>query len=199
MGIRVLVLLLAAIVCAAVACSSDPVRPAYEDGRQSGPSGGSGGGGATLSDAGGRIASDAGDAGACTDLANTGLVVDETAVNTDFVGVGGSIVDGTYNIVEVRLYVGASGTPGPTNRTHQGSIRVTGSTYESVIVARTAGGPAPEVRNQGTLSPNGTNAATLELTCPTTSQEQLTYSAATNTLTIFNSGTKLAFTMTKRP
>jgi hypothetical protein len=133
-------------------------------------------------------------------LPNTGVLVDENAVTGDFVPLGGTIADGTYDIVEARRYLGSTGQGGPTSTTYQGSIRITNTTtYESVIVTATGGAPGIEARETGTLAPNGTTALTLALTCPSASQEQLTYSAANTSLTLSNTVTKVTFTLTKQP
>jgi hypothetical protein len=199
MGLRILLVVSAALF-AFGGCSKTPVRPPHEGDRSSGPAGG-GGEFIPLTDGGvPGVLTDGGDAGDCTDLANTGLVVDENAVAGDFAAAGGEIADGTYNIVEAQLYLGASGGfPGPTNRSFQGSIRVTGGKYESVLVTRTAGVAGAEARSEGTLTANGASSATLALTCPTGSEEQLAYSVTATGLTLSNTATRETFVFAKAP
>ena len=159
-----------------------------------GSSGGTGDGG--TSEAG---PTDAGDGGTCTDLANTGFVVDEDVVNDDLpAGTGGTITDGTYDITSVRLHQGAAALPGPTGNSYQGAIRVTGPTYERVVVFKSSAGAGSEVHSSGTFTPTGIN-ATIALTCPSASQEQVTYSVLNDTLTVSNLVTKASFVFTKRP
>lgn len=191
-----------AIAFAAVsgtACSDDPKRPAVLTDGPARPGMGSGGGTGTGDGGSSEAGTTAGDGGTCTDLENTGFVVDENVVN-DYLpaGTGGTIADGTYDIAQVRLHQGAGALPGPTGNSYQGSIRVTGATYERVVVFKSSAGAGSEVRSTGTLTPSGIN-ATITLTCPSPTQEQVTYSALNDTLTVSNLVTKASFVFTKRP
>lgn len=181
------------------ACASDPVRPPIEDDRRSGPVGTSAGGSPGTSDGGVQPIRDAG--GLCTDLQGSSAIVDEIALVDDFIGAGGPLADGTYNIIEARLYLGntGSGLPGPTNRSYQGSIRISDTRYESVLVTRTGGVAGPEVRTSGTLTGDGTTGATLALTCPSPAQDRYTYSATANGLTLSNPVTRVTFVYAKAP
>lgn len=189
---------LAFVAAAAPACSDDPKRPAVladetAPPRTSGSIGGGDGGSKP-----GPTADDP-DGGACTDLENTGPLVDESVVNEELpAGAGGEIADGTYDITDVRLHQGLSALPGPTGASYQGSIRVTGTTYERVVVFKSSTGAGSEVRSAGTFTPSGIN-ATIALTCPSPTQEQVTYSVLNDTLTVSNLVTKASFVFTKRP
>jgi hypothetical protein len=194
------IFLLVAALSAAMfgsACGDDPKRPAPGiEGRYQPGNAAAGGGGST--DGGVADASDGGDAGACTNLSNTGTVVDLNAVNDDLPpGTGGTVLDGTYDIVEARLYQGLAGVPGLTGTTYQGSIRITGPTFERVVIVRTAAGPS-ETRSTGTFAASGTS-ATIGLTCPVAAQEQLAYSVLNNSLTLSNHATKESFVFARQP
>jgi hypothetical protein len=181
------------------ACEEDPKRPpVLGDGpAQPGSSvGGGGGEGGVLprGDAG-----DAGDGGSCTDLPNTGTEVPQNAVVDDVTpGSGGTIVEGTYNLTEARLLQGPSALPGPTGYSFQASIRITGQLYERVLVVKSSGGATSETRSTGTFVPNGTS-ATIVLSCPSSNQESVTYSAGSDSLTVSNLITKESFVFTRKP
>jgi hypothetical protein len=181
------------------ACAEDPKRPPYEGDRSASIGGSAGGGGGAPTD-GGRSgeAGLADDGGSCTDLVNEGVATDVNDVVGDFVGAGGIITDGTYTIVEARRFLGAGGVPTVTNTSLQGTIRITGSTFERVLVTTVAGVAGQETRARGTFTTNGTNAATINITCPTASDEPQTYSATTNGVTLSNTATKVTLTFTKR-
>lgn len=192
-------LALAFVAVSGTACSDDPKRPAVLTDGPARPGIGAGGG---TDDGGSSEAgptTDAGDGGTCTDLENTGFVVDESVVNDDLpAGTGGTVADGTYDITGVRLHQGAGALPGPTGNSYQGSIRVTGASYERVVVFKSSAGAGSEIRSTGTLTPSGIN-ATIALTCPSPTQEQVTYSVMNDTLTVSNLVTKASFVFTKRP
>lgn len=190
-------LALAFAAVSGTACSDDPTRPAVLTDGPARPGVAGGGGDGGSSEAG--PTTDAGDGGTCTDLENTGFVVDESVVNDELpAGTGGAIADGTYDITGVRLHQGVAALPGPTGSSYQGSIRVTGATYERVLVFKSSAGAGSEVRSTGTLTPSGIN-ATIALTCPSPTQEHVTYSVLNDTLTVSNLVTKASFVFTKRP
>ncbi|MBX3201288.1 MAG: hypothetical protein KF894_24345 [Labilithrix sp.] len=189
-------LVLAMTAALGSACSEETVRPAVlDDGRaQPAP-----GGGSSPSDGGGEGDLDAGDAGSCTSLENTGLEVEELAVNDDLPpGTGGTVADGVYDISTARVYQGAAGLPGPTGNVYQGSIRVTDQVYERVLTLKSAAGASAETRSAGTFTPAGNN-ATIAITCPSALQEQVTYTALDNSLVVSNLVTKTSLILTKRP
>lgn len=182
------------------ACSEEPKRPPVTtDGTGTPDLGGVGGGGGDGGGGDGGLG-DGGDAGTgCTELAPTGGVINQNAVNDDPpAGTGGTIEDGVYDITDALVYVGAAGLPGPTGSSFQGSIRITGTTFERVIVFRSSAGASTETRSSGTLATTNSN-ATVTLACPTASQEQLTYSVATTSVTFSNLVTKESFTFTRQP
>ena len=192
-----LLLPLVAIPLVGTACKDEPKRPAVYGGGIAQP----GSGGGNIVEAGGT---DAGtdtdtDAGSCTDLVNAGLAVDQTAVADDLTaGTGGAVTDGAYNLSEARIYVGASGTPGPTNVVYKETIRITAPTFERVVVFTSSGGSTSEIRSAGTFTQNGTTGV-ITLTCPSQNTEQVTYTAASNTLTITNVVTKESFVYVLQP
>ena len=199
---RPVLFLLAVAVSALLggACGDDPKRPAVTgDGTVQPGTGGAGAGGGAGEGgvADGGIA-DAGDGGACTDLANTGAIINQNAVNDEVPsGTGGVVTDGTYDLTDAVVYQGAGGLPGPTGNSFQGSIRITGDAYERVMVFRSSAGAASEIRSRGTFTQSDIN-GTIALVCPAPSQEAVTYSVNANTLTITNLGTKESLSFTKQ-
>jgi hypothetical protein len=185
------------VLAVVAACNHEIKKPPHEPDRNSGPTGSGGGGYVNPTDASSPSTEDG---GACTDLEITGSVIDENGVNGEFTAVGGVILDGTYDIVEARLYLGASGLGGPTSTTYQGSVRINGTSYESAVIAAAPGAPSVETRSKGTLNPDGADAgAALELTCPVGSNEDLTYTATGDSLTLYNPSTKVALVLRQRP
>jgi hypothetical protein len=179
-------------------CNKEIAKPPHEGDRTSGPSGG-GGGAVTIPTTGPTIA-DAGLVdGACTNLDVVGATVEGTGVNGDFTGSGGPIADGTYDLVQVSVYLGASGLGGPTGVTYQGAVRINGNVYESAII--TSGtGAAGETTTLGTLTPSGVDStASLVLSCPSGGLQSLLYSAQDTGLTLYNTSTKIAFVLRQRP
>lgn len=189
---------LALLACAAIACSDPPVRPPPAgDATESPGMGGAGGGGAAASDGGADAGGGDGGAEACTDLPKTGAVIDQNAYALDLPpGIGGDVEDGTYELTDAAVYVGAAGLPGPTGAAYQGTLRVTGQRFERVLVLSSAGGASAETASSGALTLAGIN-ATLALTCPSASQEQVTYSATPTSLVLSNLVTKESFTFTR--
>lgn len=204
---RKLVLILATTIAAAIssgACNDDPDRPPAASSGPNNPVSNAGGGGGTSPDSGvaneGGATQDSGDAGAaCTPLENSGAVIDENALNTEIpASTGGVILDGIYNVVEARVYVGLNGVPGPTGTTVQGTIRITGSAFERVIRLRSSAGATAEIRAAGTIVPDNTN-GTIDLVCPSVNQEQIAYSVANNSLTLTNLVSKETHVFLKQP
>jgi hypothetical protein len=204
MGKRVLGIMgfVAAIALAAACKEDEPRPPVAADDLPPQPGIGKGGGGGAadggVQPEGGRDAGDSGDAGTCTDLPNTGAAIDQTAVSGDPpAGTGGTISDGIYDLTDARVYQGISGVPGLTGASYQGTIRLTGQSYERVLVFKSSGGAIAESRVSGSFIPSGVN-GTIALTCPIAAQEQITYSVVTNSLTVSNLVTKESFTFTKK-
>lgn len=203
MGKRVLGILGFLAIVFAAACKEDEPRPPVAEDTSQPPGLGKGGGGAGADGGalveGGAVTDDSGDAGTCTDLVLTGAANDQTAVSGEPPnGTGGVILDGTYDITAAQVYVGISGVPGLTGASYQGTIRVLGTSYERALVTKTSGGATTENRVRGTIATNGVN-GTIALACPIASQEQVTYTVATNSLTMTNLVTKESFTFTKQP
>lgn len=180
-------------------CKDDPVRPPVLSEGADGPSaaggGGSRDGGAT--EDGGDVPDDL-DAGSCTDLENVATAVDQNAVTGDLpAGIGGTVADGVYTLVEARTYLGLSGVPGPTGITYQTTIRVTGTLFERVLRFESSGGTSSEIRSSGTFTQTGAT-GTIALTCPSTNTESVTFSATENGLTLSNLVTKESFVFARQ-
>jgi hypothetical protein len=155
---------------------------------------------------GGTLDANADGGGTCTDLstAGTNVVAENAVADTLAPGTGGNITDGTYNLIQVTLYQGTGGG-GPTGNTFQGTIRITGTTFERVLVEQATGGTPVESRVSGTITTSdaGTTSATLALTCPTAAGEQLTYTVVDTaqpiSLTLSNLTSKESFVFSKLP
>ena len=109
------------------ACNDhDPHPPSLTD--PGGAVGGGGGGGGGGDSTGGVDAGDT-DAGVCTDLDEPVNAVDENALSDDApIGLGGTLVDGVYDLSEADRYVGASGQAGLNGYSYREVIRITGGT-----------------------------------------------------------------------
>jgi hypothetical protein len=177
------------------ACGDDPKRPGVLADGPAQP----GLGGSSSSREAGTTEAGLTDAGACTDLANTGDEIPQTAVIDDVpAGKGGPLVDGIYHLKEARLHQGAGGLPGPTGYLFQGTIRLTGQLYERAFLLKSSGGASSEVRSSGSFIPNGVN-GTIALSCPSSSQEQVAYTATNDLLTLSNLVTKESFVFERKP
>jgi hypothetical protein len=180
-----------------LACEDETTRPPPAVYGKTDP-GTNAGGGQPGSDAG----TDAGsDAGACTTLTITGNRVDQLGiVGEPPPGTGGTVLDGTYDMIEAQLYLPDGGAPGVTGNSFRGSLRISGSTVErSVIFTGNAGGDSRSVV-RGTLTVSGAN-GTYAIACPSLAQESLAVSVPDGgaSLTLSNQVTKEAFVWSKRP
>lgn len=186
------------------ACQEDEKRP--PNATDTGQFGGIGGGGGSSGSSGeggagdgGAGAGDAGDAGSCNTFTNDGNAVEQDRIVGDPpTGTGGSITDGTYELTQARLYVGASGTPGPSGVTYRAVLRLTNGKLERTTSMQANQGATPiETRTFGDLVAGGST-FTVTQSCPTPFQDQYTYSVVTNTLNITSLITKESFTFTLR-
>jgi hypothetical protein len=195
-------LLVASALVASAACKQETERPPPAGDLSQAPPIGAGAGGGSGTGEGGTGdggEGDSGDAGgACTDLPLQGVVVDQNAVTGDPPnGSGGTVADGTYDLTLATLYVGAAGTPGPTGLEFRGVLRLSGGTFERVHEEALTGQPPQEERTSGTFAAGGTTFS-LARSCPTPAQDQLSYSAISNTLVITSLLTRESFTFTLR-
>lgn len=188
-------------VLALAACKDDPKRPPVANGGDSVYPGSSISGGGIATDGGhsdSGITADSGDAGECSDLDDTTAAeVQQNAVLDDMpAGQGGVILDGTYDLIEARVYI-SSGVPGLTNTTIKGLIRITGTTFERITTVRIGTNAETTSAVSGTISSSDTN-ATIALSCPTPAQEPVTYSVLNNTLTLSHFSTHESFVYRKQ-
>lgn len=198
MRIVALALLLGLVALGAQACNDtdDRPRPA-EDGTSSSYGPGAAGGGSSNEGGAGDAGFDASiDAGACNDVSNDGVLVDELAVSGDPpLSEGGTILDGTYHLTAVNTYVGLSGVPGPTGVTYKATLVVQQGAIQSVIET-TASASTIENRAMYTYS-DSTTTLVLQSICPTTGQVlQEGYTARTSELLRTNLATKQVFSYT---
>jgi hypothetical protein len=192
---RPLSLLAFALVMASAfaACSDDPKRPphAADPSVQPGTPASGGGGG----EAGTRDSATPTQDGAtlCHDRQLTGIEVQETGVAGDPpAGTGGTLAEGNYDLIEAQKFVG-TGTPGATGVTYRASIRITGQLLDRYV--RQSGANDKIVR--GTFAQTGAS-ITFNATCPTQSQEQLTYTVTSNNLTLTDVIARTSWTFVKK-
>lgn len=184
-------------VGAAGACSDPPERPPAGGGSLSGGSagGGGGGGGEGGVDSG---TNDSGDGGVCNDLVIASQTVDRIGVlGEPPAGRGGTIVDGTYQLTDYSVFVGAGGVGGPTGITAKGAIRITAGTLDELYEFGGSGNPS--VRSaSSTYSATAATFATTEL-CPRAGVGATRqYTSNDTVLVLTDTATKEAFTFTKR-
>jgi hypothetical protein len=180
------------------ACSDPPAKPAPAiAGNAPLPnvSGSSGEGGTDASSA----STDGGDGGVCTDVTATGVLVDRTGVVGDPpVATGGTIVDGTYDLTQYTVYVGASGVGGPTGITAKATIRIAGGKIGEDIQIGGTGKTTTETTTSSVYTVTGATFAETVL-CPAGGGGlQLQFTAADPILTLTDTTVKEAFTFTKR-
>jgi hypothetical protein len=180
------------------ACTEQTDRPptAVVSGDPPTASGGGGGGG--RSD-GGSGSEGGADGGACTDLTNTGTLVDRTGVPGDPpTALGGTVVDGDYDLSAYTVYVGVSGVAGPTGITAKSTIRISGGKIDQVLELGGTGKTTTTTASRSAFSASGATFAETEL-CPSTGAgRQLQFTAADPILTLTDATSKEAFTFTKR-
>jgi hypothetical protein len=192
--------LVALALAASVACQEDEPRPPPAgDLPQAPPLGVGAGGGGGGGGEGGAGGADGGlDAGACTDLSNEGIVVDQNGVIGDPpTGVGGAVAEGTYELTAASIYVGAGGTPGPTGIQIQGALRLQGGTFVRVHERALQGQPPQEARTSGSFASGGTTFS-LATDCPSVAADDLSYSVVANTLVLTSLVTRESYTFTLR-
>jgi hypothetical protein len=190
-GLGALVLLVAA------ACSDPATKPGPAVVTGTPPVTGGGGGGGSD---GGTDGGDAGDdAGVCTDLANTGTLVDRTGVQGDPpTSTGGTVVDGTYDLSAYTVYVGTSGVAGPTGITAKASIRIGAGKIDEVLELGGTGKTTTTTATRSGYAASGATFAETQL-CPATGAgAQLQFTASDTLLVLTDLSTKEAFTFTKR-
>jgi hypothetical protein len=189
------------ILGGAAACSSKESRPASAgDGTATVPNNaGNTEGGVDASSRDSSVDTGAADTGAaCNDVVLTGVLVDRTGINGDPpVGLGGTVVDGAYDLTSYSVYVGVAGVAGPTGITARGSIRIAGGKLDE-ITELSGSGPTTLVRKSSGYSAASATFATTEI-CPNVGGgTQRQFTAADPLLTLTDMVTKEAFTFTKR-
>lgn len=190
-GLGVVVLLVAA------GCSDPPAKPgpAVVTGPPVVTGGGGGGDGGSSADGGDAST----DAGVCTDLPNTGTLVDRTGVQGDPpTANGGTVADGTYDLSAYTVYVGASGVAGPTGITAKGTIRIGAGKIDQVLELGGTGKTPTATATRSAYTASGATFAETQL-CPATGAgAQLQFTANDTLLILTDLTTKEAFTFTKR-
>ncbi len=177
------------------ACSDPPQKPgtAVVSGTPPVVSGGGGGdGGASLAEGGA-------DGGVCSELPNTGLLVDRTGVQGEPpTSIGGTVVDGTYDLTAYAVYVGAAGVSGPTGITAKASMRIGAAKVDEIIELGGSGKTTTTTVRRSAYSASGATFAETQL-CPSTGAgAQFQFTAQDTNLTLTDLSTKEAFTFTKR-
>jgi len=150
--------------------------------------GGTGASGAAGTGGAAGTAGAAGGNGSCTNL-QPGPTIHETEVaETTPTPAGGDIADGTYIYTADTVYTNPGGSTGETGVTHQGAIKITGSTFEGI---RDGQGFS------GTLSTQGTT-LTLMIACPGTDSPEMQYTATPTTLQLYDDDLTNIDTFTKQ-
>lgn len=183
------------------ACADPEKKPAPAmPGTNTGGGGGGGGGSEGGAAEGGGSGIDAAEeAGVCNDLVNSGTLVDRTGVSGDPpVATGGTVVDGTYDLTAYSVYVGTSGTPGPTGITAKATIRIAAGKIEEIIEIGGTGKTTSVTTTSSVYSVTGATFAETEL-CPAGGGgRQLQFTANDPQLVLTDLTTKEAFTFAKR-
>lgn len=178
------------------ACSDPPQKPgvAVVSGTPPGVAGGGAGG-----DGGTAIAEGGADGGVCSDLLNSGQLVDRTGVQGDPpTATGGTVVDGTYDLTAYAVFVGAAGVAGPTGITAKASMRIGAGKVDEIIELGGTGKTATTTVTRSAFSASGSTFAETQL-CPATGAgAQLQFTAQDTILTLTDLSTKEAFTFTRR-
>lgn len=186
---------------ALLACKQDDPKPGYlGDGTSQVPVsiGTTEGGAPDSAIATDGAVADGGDAGACSEITLTGVLVDRIAIAFDPpVSTGGTVADGTYDLTLYQVYVGASGVGGPTGLTARSSLRIAAGKIDQII--QTGGStPTTTLVTRSTFKATGTAIATTELCPQLGGGDQLQYTAADPTLILRDPVTKEEFTFAKR-
>lgn len=118
---------------------------------------------------GGTIVNDGGVGTACSNLTQSGTLVDVVAVAGDPpTSTGGSLVDGTYVLTDDSIYVGLSGTPGPLGSAIRSTIRISGggTAMERIVDSTDQSNNTTTQLEVLSLGVSATNLV-LSVTCPT--------------------------------
>ena len=178
-------------------CSDPPQKPGTAVVSGTPPVAAGGGGGA--GDGGSSTGEAGADGGVCTDLANTGQIVDRTGVQGEPpTSTGGTVVDGTYDLSAYAVFVGAGGVSGPTGITAKASMRIGAGKVDEILELGGTGKTATTKITRSAFSASGSTFAETQL-CPATGAgAQLQFTAQDTILTLTDLSTKEAFTFTKR-
>jgi hypothetical protein len=145
---------------------------------------------------------DAGDGGACNNLAVVGNAIDKIALASDApAALGGVLVDGIYDLNDYSYYVGISGTVQPLGITARRTIRVDGTakTIEDVFEITSTGMPSTTTLTSSAYNIAGSALATSGI-CPAGGGKTWQYTSnALNQIVLTDTGTREGFTFLKRP
>lgn len=191
-------------VLALYACKDDdPHPPAADENGGSDPPGSVSGGSNTvpnendsgvINDDGGIVSAD-GAVTTCTDLALTGLVIDEDETDGTLpASTGGQIQNGIYNLTKVTRYVAVTGTT--TGITYQQTIQVTnGNTFQRVSILSSNATVGTAIPSSGVMVPTSPTLS-ITFTCPSQTVESYQYTVSGSTLVLSNIQTNEQFTYT---
>ena len=133
------------------------------------------------------------------DIVSTGQLVDRTGINGDPpVALGGTILNGTYDLTQYSVYVGTAGAAGPTGITAKATLRIAAGKADEIIEIGGTGKTTTVATRSSVYSVTGATFAETDL-CPTGGGgRQLQFTAADPLLTLTDPTSKEAFTFTKR-
>lgn len=146
--------------------------------------------------------SSAGDGGICNDVVLTGVLVDRSGVPTDApVAAGGTIVDGTYDLTQDNVYIGATGVGGPTGISVKATIRIAGGKIDEHIQIGGTGKTPTDSTSSSVYTVSGSTVS-LTTSCSAggtgPSLNFTSFTAADPILTLLDTSLNEAFTFTKR-
>ncbi len=197
---RLFFVIASVVLGAFAACTSENLPKAGSSPGTAQPGSATGTGSTAGGDSGGG--GGGGDGGSCNNLMLTGKVVDAEKLQGDPpAAVGGTVVDGDYDITQINVYVGVTGVAGPAGFSEQGSMNITSGVIQRSTVAKdSTTNQTTTTDDTGNLStPDGGGATLIDtLTCPGAGLAQYDYTATPTTLRLLNPITKTERVYTKR-